>query len=457
MRLSTAGTLALTILLATSALVAVVAAPSVAALEPDPVSQTELEPEPNPTAADQFASDRVHGQSRPMQTVTDPSASATAASQPSLAAESEPLERADPQQVLRINVSESGHAEWTIESRFNLTDEDDVEAFREYAAAVAAGSRGVEYDLQQFRSAAAAGERATGRQMAIENPGWNEPRIESVDAGEANENDAETRVGVISYSFTWTNFARVDDDRIRVGDVFHAPEEPMLERLLDGQRLVIEYPPHYALETPTQLEWDGPHEFEDGELEIVFVRGPGGPALPAWLSTGPVGLAGAGLGLVLIGASAGYLAYRYRQRREDGESGLGLSLPGPLAALTRSESEPADAGRRASETEAGASDVDDAPQSPADAVADAGTHIEFEEDDEEIDPELLSDEERVHRMLKRNGGRMKQANIVKETGWSNAKVSQLLSQMDEDGQIEKLRIGRENLITLPEVDPTEVD
>jgi uncharacterized membrane protein len=44
---------------------------------------------------------------------------------------------------------------------------------------------------------------------------------------------------------------------------------------------------------------------------------------------------------------------------------------------------------------------------------------------------------------------MKQATIVKETGWSNAKVSQLLSSMDEQDRIDKLRIGRENLISLP--------
>jgi hypothetical protein len=52
---------------------------------------------------------------------------------------------------------------------------------------------------------------------------------------------------------------------------------------------------------------------------------------------------------------------------------------------------------------------------------------------------------------------MKQAPIVTETGWSNAKVSQLLSKMGEDDEITTLRIGRENLITLPEVDPTEID
>ena len=62
---------------------------------------------------------------------------------------------------------------------------------------------------------------------------------------------------------------------------------------------------------------------------------------------------------------------------------------------------------------------------------------------------LLSDEERVERLLAENGGRMKQSKIVEETRWSTAKVSQLLSSMDEADRVEKLRIGRENLISLP--------
>jgi len=66
---------------------------------------------------------------------------------------------------------------------------------------------------------------------------------------------------------------------------------------------------------------------------------------------------------------------------------------------------------------------------------------------------LLSDEEQVLALLRDNGGRMKQAEIVDATDWSNAKVSQLLSGMAEGGAIEKLRIGRENLITLPEEAP----
>ena len=52
---------------------------------------------------------------------------------------------------------------------------------------------------------------------------------------------------------------------------------------------------------------------------------------------------------------------------------------------------------------------------------------------------------------------MKQATIVKETGWSNAKVSQLLSSMDDDERVDKLRIGRENLISLPGESIGELD
>ena len=79
-----------------------------------------------------------------------------------------------------------------------------------------------------------------------------------------------------------------------------------------------------------------------------------------------------------------------------------------------------------------------------------------EESNNEPNWDLLSDEERVEYLLEENGGRMKQARIVEETGWSNAKVSQLLSAMDEADRVDKLRIGRENLISLPDEEVAEV-
>ncbi|MFB6186080.1 MAG: helix-turn-helix transcriptional regulator, partial [Halobacteriaceae archaeon] len=92
------------------------------------------------------------------------------------------------------------------------------------------------------------------------------------------------------------------------------------------------------------------------------------------------------------------------------------------------------------------------PDSTSGEIKQTDTPISQDEDRdiESVDPDLLSDEERVEQLLKQHGGRMKQSNIVEETKWSNAKVSQLLSSMEEEGQINKLRIGRENLITLPD-------
>ena len=63
-------------------------------------------------------------------------------------------------------------------------------------------------------------------------------------------------------------------------------------------------------------------------------------------------------------------------------------------------------------------------------------------------PEPLTDEDRVLTLLREHGGRMKQSRIVAETEWSKAKVSRLLSAMTDDGEIDKLSIGRENIISL---------
>ena len=70
------------------------------------------------------------------------------------------------------------------------------------------------------------------------------------------------------------------------------------------------------------------------------------------------------------------------------------------------------------------------------------------------DEEFLSDRERVHHLVDENGGRMKQSEIVDAVDWSKAKVSRLLADLEEDGEITKLRLGRENLICLEGREPT---
>jgi len=59
-----------------------------------------------------------------------------------------------------------------------------------------------------------------------------------------------------------------------------------------------------------------------------------------------------------------------------------------------------------------------------------------------------TDQDRVVRLVEDAGGRIKQSRIVEETEWSKAKVSRLLSSMEDNGRITKIRIGRENLICI---------
>ncbi|MDS0476877.1 helix-turn-helix domain-containing protein [Natrinema sp. 1APR25-10V2] len=67
--------------------------------------------------------------------------------------------------------------------------------------------------------------------------------------------------------------------------------------------------------------------------------------------------------------------------------------------------------------------------------------------------ESVSDRERIHRLLQENEGLMKQSEIVDAVDWSKAKVSRLLSDLEENGEITKIAIGRENLISLPGHEP----
>lgn len=410
------------------------------------------------------------------------SASVAADSQPHVYAQSlqEPTPD-DPQQVFTIRLTANGNAEWTVESRYLLED-DEVEEFQAFAESVTSGDRDPGYDetFERFRSIA---QNSVDREMEITNASWDEPRVENASevgletAGETEtETETETdtnstidvgndpRVGIISYSFTWTNFTEKDGNQIYLGDVFQHGDSTWFSRLDDGQRLVIERPPNYGYDdhdhslTDGKLVWNGPHEFDVAEFSVTYLEGAAPPVTPieedSIFSQTTLGF-GLFVLLALVGVSGYFIASRSSTDSETDSSGETAGAEAEAVTDGSSTTE-TDAGTGAAGMGSATATDDGAETEPATAYdeADNPRDVELEDD---VDLELLSDEERVHRLLRRNSGRMKQASIVKETGWSNAKVSQLLSKMDEDEEIEKLRIGRENLITHPEVDPTEIE
>jgi hypothetical protein len=345
---------------------------------------------------------------------------------------------------LDVQLLATGDANWTVTTYVPLDGESDRESFRELGYRYENGTADVDADAETFRRIVDRAEAASGRDMRI-------PEA-SVERSWAIENGT----GMLTLQFRWTNFAREQGDRYAVDDAFRTETGTWLPELESGQVLVIRPPDSGRfVETPKRmsqgtLRWEGPVTFDPGYFEILYKaeKTPTTSATPPTKTTSttpPMTPTGSlpsqtlALGGVLaVGALFGYLWIR-RRPRSDGEPGATPASGdggGPPAGAAESgdaqASDPITNGTGATEGE---------PPEPTPEDPFAG-----------VDVDMLSDEERVLRLLDANGGRMKQAQIVKETDWSNAKVSQLLSSMDEDEEIDKLRIGRENLISLPDVE-----
>lgn len=65
----------------------------------------------------------------------------------------------------------------------------------------------------------------------------------------------------------------------------------------------------------------------------------------------------------------------------------------------------------------------------------------------------LPPEKYVRRGLASHGGRLRQQEVCALTGWSEASVSRTLTEMEEAGQITRIRVGRENIVCLPHAVP----
>jgi hypothetical protein len=346
----------------------------------------------------------------------------------------------------RIDMREDGDARWRLTVSFPLTNESQRDGFDVVADRFEEGEF---LTVTPFEESSSQISDVTGRTM----------RITDVTR---RVNTTDNR-GELDLSFTWTNFGYRQGEQLYVDDVFQT-ENKLIPGLAEQETLIITRPNGYQFNSASTniqdgtLRWDGPYTFGINEPYVSFD--------PIQAATTPNENEGDGatgtllyalVGLVLLGSVA-TIAYAARRKEgplfpfvEDDDTDTGAAA----------ESEPDE--RPTGTEDEGTADAKPDSEDPDEAAGNEPASDEADVDDEQpaatdeepVPTELLSDEERVERLLKANGGRMKQANIVEETGWSNAKVSQLLSAMDEADRIEKLRIGRENLISFPEDDPSD--
>ncbi|WP_254766751.1 DUF7345 domain-containing protein [Salinilacihabitans rarus] len=295
-----------------------------------------------------------------------------------------------------VAVRENGDAEWTLEFWIRLDDEESEAAFESLRSDVENDSEGhVGEFAGRMEETVAAASEATGREMSADEF-----------AVETERQSVPREYGVVRYTFVWRGFAAVEGDELRVGD---AVEGIYLD---DGTRLLIAWPEGYELDAVAPdpddrreraVIWRGGRtDFVAGEPRVVV--SPAGPGLALVAAATLVGA---------VGVAAVYW-YRTHERRA------------PLATRTDDDDRGDDRGGRA-EPPAG----------------------------EEPATDLLSNEEQVLRLVEERGGRMKQQEVVSELGWTDAKTSKVVTGLREAGKLESFRLGRENVLSLPDEDESD--
>jgi hypothetical protein len=308
---------------------------------------------------------------------------------------------------LIVSIDENGSTTWTVQYWTRLDDENTTAAFESLQGDIESRpSNFTDRFASRMRSTVRTAENATDREM------------NATGFAVRAERRTPPDYGVIVYTFRWNGFAAVDGETIRVGD---AIEGLFLD---ERTRLVIEWPTGYATTdvdpTPDErrndaVVWRGAEtSFVSGEPSVVL-----GPATtPTAGSNGsggdgdattPTQDGGSGsllpllaVGLLVLGA----VAWRYRDRFGDrAETGV---------------------------TTEGDGDAGGAPASPSGR------------------DDLLSNEERVLQFVREQGGRVKQQEIVEAFDWTEARTSQIVRDLRDDGSLEGFRLGRENVLKLPD-------
>ncbi len=366
-------------------------------------------------------------------------------------------EEIDPDDVmLSIEVDADGDAVWTIEYRTRLDSDDDEAAFDDLQSDI---ENDPDSYLDPFSdrmeaTAADAGE-FTDREMTVSEFGIDSERVE-----------LPREYGIVRYTFRWSNFAAVDGDRLSVGDAIDGmflDDASELRIAWDDEYGLVEANPEPTESGETSVTWRGPTTFAEGEPRVTLDPtvaddpddgagvgdengGLGGDDMPS-------GAMLAVLGVVILFLSLGY-----------GVKSGRLSPPGWTrdGDGTDTDGMSADEGSEAAgvPAESASSEGADGAEGSADS-ADAGASEEPTISEEAADPDpfasgdrdLLSNEERVMRLIEAHGGRMKQKRVAEELDWTAAKTSQVTKKLREDGDLVGFRLGRENVLTLPEEDP----
>ncbi|WP_435093739.1 helix-turn-helix transcriptional regulator [Halorubrum sp. N11] len=330
--------------------------------------------------------------------------------------------------LIEATVEPDGDAVWVTQYRVRLANDDEEQAFEDLRADVESDPNAYTGRFaERMRATAGAAENATGREMNVTNV-----------TVTAERRELPQSYGVLTYRFEWRNFAATDGDRLVVGDAVDALF------LDEATSLIVSWEDGYRLgdvsPSPTETRdsavvWEGPKDFTEGEPRVTIE--------PEGRGVGPLLFVALGL-LVAIVAVIGYRRRPWERSASDRRSDApGATVGGPTddTSDTPSDTSAADA----ADTDEGGESDDDSEETESDADEGVGSAPP-------VDDDLLSNEEQVLRLVEANGGRMKQKRVAEELDWTAAKTSQVVTGLRDEGDLDGFRLGRENVISLPDYD-----
>jgi uncharacterized membrane protein len=202
----------------------------------------------------------------------------------------------------------------------------------------------------------------------------------------------ETSSKTIMYIFRWENFSIIEESQISIGDVF---TEDFFSLLFGEGELILTYPPGYLLrsvsinpnemdQSTNTLHWYRTQDFLAGNHNILFEAGGGSNGFLNLLFTLAI-LSSGGIGIMVIT----FLVFKQRRKQKEK-----LSRLDEFPSLQESE----------------------------------------------------SDQDKILRLLESSGGNLKQSEVSVKLGFSRAKTSLLLSEMEKNSIVRRIKKGKTKII-----------
>ncbi len=326
---------------------------------------------------------------------------------------------------LNVDLQSDGNASWELVYRIELDDANTTAAFENITQE--ANENPSTY-LGPFRErmerTVAAAENSTGREM----------RVESVELETHRESQPQVEYGLFVYRFEWVNFATATNGTIEAGDAieqFFLNDQTSLRMRAPDDYSVGSVTPDPSRTDDSEVVWDGQLDFDPGEPQVVFSQQAQTPTSTAGGTDGTDGT-DTDAGGADEGTDPG-----------SGDTGDQVGLLFGVMVVVIGAAVMLFVRQRGSEGDGA---------QPSSGGDDAGGAVTEDTGSDELPPELLSNEERVLQLLENGGGRMKQQEVAEQLDWTGAKTSQVVGDLREEDKVEAFRLGRENVLTLPDVE-----